>query len=205
MIPRNRLQSTTATLLLLALLSCAPAGFLLQPVRPSLNGRIADEYKSLSADEFEALFVRPFTERKLLDTSGQSSAMLYDYAYFKKKLEGVSGGEEALESMKSRYIDEGISFQAIVWGRFRDDVELSRFHFRLELKDGRSLEPIVFEPVGGAVADRRPVDGVATWHSTVDLTFPIDLAPPLSRAVLLVERDDLEVVDRHMWKFAWDD
>ncbi len=199
----NRIRRSIGVLLL-PTLACAPAGFLIQSVYPSKGHTVDPAYRSLPPREVESLFVRPFTDRPLLETSGVSSALLLDYAYLSRVNEGKAGAEEALEGMAERYVDGGISFRVVIWGKRMGDVDLTRFRFRLDLGKGRVLDPIRLEPVGSPVAEMRPNDEnrIPIWHSLADLTFPVKLEPPLGKAVLLVEKGGLEY-DRHTWRFDW--
>ena len=187
------------------ILSCAPPGYFIQPVFPTIDGKVHSEYRNLSAREVESLFVRPYTDRPLLETSGVSSALLFDYCYLEKINEGKSGAREALEGMTKRFVEEGISFRTVIWGSRMLDVDPTHFLFRLDLGDGTVLEPILVEPVGSPVAERRPADerSEIIWHSMTDITFPIQLTPPRGKVVLLVERGGVEY-DRHTWKFNWE-
>jgi hypothetical protein len=184
-------------------LACSPPAFFLEPVTPSLNGVVAPAYRDLSEAEVEALFVRPYTGRSLLETSGTTAAMLYDLAYLEKRVGGKSGGSEALYSMNRRYIEDGISFRVALWGRTSGEVDLGAFRFRLRTDEGAMLDPIRIEAQGApeyekeSVVDRRP-----TWRSLADVTFPIRAEPPLSSVVLEISKGG-ELVQHHTWKFAW--
>ncbi len=188
----------------LLLLACAPPGYLLQPVFPSSEREIHAAYRDLTAREIESLFVRPFTDRPLFETSGVSSALLFDYAYLEKVNAGKSGAGEALDGMAAQFIDEGISFRVVIWGGRLKYVEHTGFLFLLDVGGGTVLDPIRVDPVGSPEAEKRPTDtkGETIWHSTTDITFPIQLEPPLGKVVLLLEKDGIEY-DRHTWKFEW--
>ncbi len=195
-----------ALLLLLlgtAFAGCSPPALFLEPVTPSLNGVVAPAYRDLSEAEIEALFVRPYTGRALLETSGTTAAMLYDLAYLEKRVGGKAGASEALYAMNRRYIEEGISFRIAVWGEKPGEVDLARWRFRLRSDDKRLFDPIRIEPQGVPEFQKESyVDRKATWRSVADLAFPLRAEPPLSSMVLEITRDD-GFTQRHTWKFDW--
>lgn len=184
---------------------CAPPAFFLAPVTPSLNGVVAPAYRNLAEGEIEALFVRPYTGRTLLETTGTTAAMLYDLAYLEKRVGEKAGGSEALYGMNRRYIEEGICFRVALWGSRSSDVDFARWGFRLRTDDGRAFDPIRVEPYGvpeyeeETIVDRRP-----TWRSLADITFPLRAEPPVSSVVLEITKDG-ERVQHHTWKFSWTD
>ncbi|MFH1681451.1 MAG: hypothetical protein ABIH26_12525 [Candidatus Eisenbacteria bacterium] len=183
--------------------ACSPPALFLEPVTPSLNGIVAPAYRDLPESEVEALFVRPYTGRTLLETSGTTAAMLYDLAYLEKRVGAKAGANEALYAMNRRYIEEGISFRVAVWGEKAGEVDLARWRFQLRTNEGRLLDPILVEPQGVPEFERESfVDRKATWRSVADVTFPIRAEPPLSSVVLEIGRDG-DPVQRHTWKFDW--
>lgn len=186
------------------LAACAPPALLLQPVKPSVNGVASAEYREWPESEVEAIFVRPYTGRTLLETSGTTSAMLYELAYLEKRAGGKAGASEALYAMNRRYVEEGISFKVVVWGERTADVDLARWRFRLRAHDGRTFDPMRLDPIGVPQFDPHSlVDRKTTWRNMADVTFPLPLAPPLSSVVLEIEKDG-ERVQHHTWKFSWE-
>lgn len=185
------------------LFACAPASFLIQPIATAYEGKIPAEHANLSRDEIEKRFTRPFTEMTLFETPGLTAAMLWDYSYIIKKLEGLAGAEEAALSMRQRYVDEGVSFRVVVWGSRLSGVDLNDFRFRLDLKDGRLIDPVQFEPVGSPESQRRPADQEVLWRAAVDVTYPVRLEPGVKIAILQIDHDDV-MIDRHTWKFSWE-
>jgi hypothetical protein len=189
--------------LVLLLLSCAPPTLLMESVTPSRDGRAAAKYRNLTARDVEILFVRPFTERTLLETSGTTSAMLYDYAYLSKWVGEKEGADEALAAMKEKYIDQGISFRILVWGERVHDVDLSRWRFRLRTKDGDVYDPSRFESIGGPEFEHERVDRRPDWRNLAEATFPVPYEPPLAAVTLEAYKDD-EKIQQHTWKFSWE-
>ncbi|MFH1279534.1 MAG: hypothetical protein ABIK65_14275 [Candidatus Eisenbacteria bacterium] len=192
-----------ALMVSIVLAACAPPAMFLQPVKPSMSGVVAMEYLGLPESEVEAIFVRPYTGRTLLETSGTTSAMLYDLAYLEKRAGAKAGANEALYAMNRRYVEEGISFKIVVWGEKAADVDLALWRFRLRTDDGRTFDPMRLEPIGVPEFDKQSlVDRKATWRNMADITFPLSLAPPLSLVVLEIEKNG-ERVQHHTWKFDW--
>jgi hypothetical protein len=185
------------------LLACSPPAIFLEPVTPSLNGVVAPAYRGLSESEVEALFVRPYTGRPLLETSGTTAALLYDLAYLEKRVGDKAGASEALYGMNRRYIEEGISFIVAVWGEREQDVEFPQWGFRLRAADGRVFEPTRVEPHGRPQYESESmVDRKATWRNLADVTFPLRAEPPLASVVLEISQGGTPV-QHHTWKFAW--
>ncbi len=200
----NQSSRIGTKLLLLLLLACAPPSLFLQPVSPGLNGKAAPAYRDLSEIEVEALFVRPYTGRGLLETSGTTAAMLYDLSYLEKRVGAKAGGSEALYAMNRKYIEEGISFKIAIWGDRMGDVDLSKWRFRIRDDQGRLFDPIRIETLGVPEFERESmIDKKAVWRNMADATFPLPLAPPLRSVVLEISRND-ERVQHHTWKFSWD-
>lgn len=192
------------TILLLLFLACAPPALLLQPISPSLDGVTTPAYRDLTENDVEALFVRPYTGRGLLETSGTTAAMLYDLSYLEKRVGAKAGGSEALYAMNRKYIEEGISFKIAIWGDRMGDVDLSRWRFQVRDDEGRLFDPIRIETLGMPEFEKESmIDKKAVWRNMADATFPLQLAPPLQSVVLEISRDD-ERVQHHTWKFSWD-
>lgn len=193
-----------AALLAVFLAACAPPALLLQPVTPSLNGEASPAYRNLSESEVEAMFVRPYTGRTLLETSGTTSAMLYDLAYLEKRVGVKAGANEALYAMNRRYVEDGISFKVVIWGEKASGVDFADWRFQLRANDGRIFDPMRLDPIGVPEFDKQSlVDRKALWRNMADITFPLRLAPPLSSVVLEISLDG-ERVQHHTWKFSWD-
>ena len=187
---------------LLPILSCAPPAMLMEPVHPTEGEQVYPEYRDLPLDELEALFVRPYTGRTLMNTSGTTSVLLYDYAYLEKRAGGKSGGAEALRSMRERFIDRGISFRVVIWGERPRDVDLERWNFRLRGGDQGVFDPASIEEVLGAELQEASVRGTALWRSVAEVTFPFLLERSVSSVVFEAHRDG-EKVQQHSWKFDW--
>ncbi len=198
-----RIRRSSLLVVALLLFSCAPPALFMESVTPSRDGRVAAEYQNLSAEEVEIIFVRPFTERTLLETSGTTSAMLYDYAFLSKWAGEKQGAGEAIAAMKEKYIDQGISFRILVWGERARDVDFSRWRFRLRTKDGDVHDPSRFEPIGGPEFEHERVDRRPDWRSLAEATFPVPYEPPLEAVTLEAYRDG-EKVQQHTWKFSWE-
>lgn len=190
-------------LYLLLVLSCSPPALFLEPVIPSVGGKIPAQYEALTWDELEALFVRPFTGRTLDETSGTTSAMLYDYAWLTKWVGAKSGAYEALTTMQERYIDSGASFRVILWGEIPNDLNISRWSFKLRTKDRTIYDPTRVEQVGGTELMEQSIRGEMTWKTTLDVAFPLVIDRSVSMVVLEAWRDDVEI-QHHTWKFKWE-
>lgn len=189
-------------LLSLVFLSCAPPALFMEPVHPTRGDDVYPEYRDLSLEDLEALFVRPFTGRTLMETSGTTSALLYDYAYLMKRAGGKSGGAQALRAMRERFLEQGVSFRVVIWGNKPAEVDLERWSFRLVDGEGGAFHPSSVQEVQGAEMQEASIRGEATWRSVAEITFPFRLDSTVSHIVLEAYRDGVKV-QQHTWKFDW--
>ncbi|MBN1825771.1 MAG: hypothetical protein JW958_05855 [Candidatus Eisenbacteria bacterium] len=189
--------------LFLPLLSCSPPAFFMEPVHPTVDEQIHMSYRNLSLEELEAYFVRPYTGRTLMETSGTTSVLLYDYAYLVKRVGDKSGADQALRSMRERFIDRGISFRVVIWGDRADMVDLERWNFRLRGGDEGVFDPAAIEEVRGAELQEASIRGTSIWGSIADVTFPFRLDRSISSVVFEAYHDG-EMVQHHTWKFDWE-